>query len=118
MCLVYCTSFAFLVGLVDLVISVAASISTDLCTMRWNNPSLALARLCYNSGQLSSLNMELTLAVCLQLLQTNRAALLCTASSLRMLSSVNGSQIDGQKVGHFLITIQKSFKLIINQLWT
>ena len=26
--------------------------------------------------------------------------------------------IDGQKVGHFLITIQNSFKLIINQLWT
>ena len=26
--------------------------------------------------------------------------------------------LDGQKVGHFLITIQKSFKLIINQLWT
>ena len=25
---------------------------------------------------------------------------------------------DGQKVGHFLITIQKSFKVIINQLWT
>ena len=46
MCLVYCTSFAFLVGLVDLIISVAASISTDLCTMRWNNPSLASARLC------------------------------------------------------------------------
>ena len=27
-------------------------------------------------------------------------------------------RVDGQKVGHFLITIQKSFKLIINQLWT
>ena len=26
-------------------------------------------------------------------------------------------RVDGQKVGHFLITIQKSFKLIINQLW-
>ena len=26
--------------------------------------------------------------------------------------------IDGRKVGHFLITRQKSFKLIINQLWT
>ena len=26
--------------------------------------------------------------------------------------------LDGQKVGHFLITIQKSFKLIINQLYT
>ena len=26
--------------------------------------------------------------------------------------------LDGQKVGHFLITIQKSFKPIINQLWT
>ena len=26
--------------------------------------------------------------------------------------------LDGQKVGHFLITIQKSFKLIINRLWT
>ena len=25
--------------------------------------------------------------------------------------------LDGQKVGHFLITIQKSFKLIFNQLW-
>ena len=25
-------------------------------------------------------------------------------------------RVDGQKVGHFLITIQKSFKLIINQL--
>ena len=25
--------------------------------------------------------------------------------------------LDGQKVGHFLITIQKSFKLIINQLY-
>ena len=25
--------------------------------------------------------------------------------------------VDGQKVGHFLITVQKSFKLIFNQLW-
>ena len=25
-----------------------------------------------------------------------------------------GNRIDGRKVGHFLITIQKSFKLIIN----
>ena len=27
-------------------------------------------------------------------------------------------KVDSQKVGHFLITKQKSFKLIINQLWT
>ena len=27
-------------------------------------------------------------------------------------------KVDGRKVGHFLITIQKSFKLIINQLRT
>ena len=31
---------------------------------------------------------------------------------------VHALLLDGQKVGHFLITIQKSFKLIINQLWT
>ena len=28
--------------------------------------------------------------------------------------SIVGSGVDGRKVGHFLITIQKSFKLIIN----
>ena len=28
---------------------------------------------------------------------------------------MNGCNVDGRKVGHFLITIQKSFKLIINQ---
>ena len=33
----YCTSFAFIVGLEDLVISVVKSISTDLWTMRQNN---------------------------------------------------------------------------------
>ena len=33
-------------------------------------------------------------------------------------SDNNTVRVDGQKVDHFLITIQKSFKLIINQLWT
>ena len=28
-----------------------------------------------------------------------------------------GPEVDGRKVGHFLIPIQKSFKLIINQSW-
>ena len=31
---------------------------------------------------------------------------------------ITRKQIDGQKVGHFLITIQQFFKPIINQLWT
>ena len=35
---------------------------------------------------------------------------------LILMKNIRGD-LDGQKVGHFLITIQKSFELIINQLW-
>ena len=42
----------------------------------------------------------------------------CCSGEERVVVVILGAHLDGQKVGHFLITIQKSFKLIINQLWT